>query len=107
MFDFNNTVGDIRNYDLGEGIICLGEGSGGKGGVGERGREVGVRGREVGNAYPLSTPSRRASIIEHSLPMTPNGRANKRDKPKTDKPQTKQIEKQSAPHPQQGDHNVK
>ena len=32
MFEFNYSVGDIRNSDLGEGIICLGEGSGGKGG---------------------------------------------------------------------------
>ena len=32
MFKFNYSVGDIKNYDLGEGIVCLGEGSGGKGG---------------------------------------------------------------------------
>ena len=62
MFEFNYSVGDIRNSDLGEGIICSGEGSGGKGGGkgggkwGERGREVGVRGREVGNAYPPVHP---------------------------------------------------
>ena len=31
MFEFNYSVGDIRNSDLGEGIICSGEGSGGKG----------------------------------------------------------------------------
>ena len=58
MFKFNYSVGDIKNSDLGEGIVCLGEGSGGKGGEGsgvkgggkwgKRGREVGVRGREVG-----------------------------------------------------------
>ena len=32
MFEFNYSVGDIRISDLGEGIICLGEGSGDKGG---------------------------------------------------------------------------
>ena len=55
MFEFNYSIGDIRNSDLGEGIICSGEGSGGKGGG-----KWGKRGREVGNAYPpppLSTPS--------------------------------------------------
>ena len=31
MFKFNYSVGDIKNSDLGEGIVCLGEGSGGKG----------------------------------------------------------------------------
>ena len=53
MFEFNYSVGDIRNSGYGEGIICLGEGREGKWGGkwGERGREVGVRGREVGNAY--------------------------------------------------------
>ena len=65
MFEFNYSFGDIRNSDLGEGIICSGEGSGGKGegsgGKGEgkwgkRAREVGVRGREVGNAYPPVHP---------------------------------------------------
>ena len=60
MFKFNYSVGDIKKYDLGEGIVCLvrGEGSGGKGGGkwGKRGREVGIRGREVGNAYPPVHP---------------------------------------------------
>ena len=32
MFEFNYSVGDIKNSDLGEGIVCLGEGSWGKGG---------------------------------------------------------------------------
>ena len=32
MCEFNYSVGDIRNSDLGEGIVCSGEGSGGKGG---------------------------------------------------------------------------
>ena len=32
MFKFNYSVRDIKNSDLGEGIVCLGEGSGGKGG---------------------------------------------------------------------------
>ena len=39
MFEFNYSVGDIRNSDLGEGIICSGERSGvrgeGSGGKGE------------------------------------------------------------------------
>ena len=46
MFEFNYSVRDIKNSDLGEGIVFLGrkvgengEGSGGKGGG------------EVGNAY--------------------------------------------------------
>ena len=65
MFEFNYIVGDIRNSDLGEGIICSGEGSGGKGGgkwgkggreVGEKGEGSGVRGTEVGNAYPPVHP---------------------------------------------------
>ena len=67
MFKFNYSVGDIKNYDLGEGIVCLGrevvvrgEGSGGKGGEkwGKRGREVGVRGEGSGECLPpLSTSS--------------------------------------------------
>ena len=54
MFEFNYSVGYIRNSDLGEGIICLGEGSGGKGGGkwGKRGREVGVRGEGSGEGIP-------------------------------------------------------
>ena len=43
MFVFNYSVGDIKNSELGEGIVCLGEGSGGKGG-----REVGGRGEGSG-----------------------------------------------------------
>ena len=58
MFKFNYRVGDIKNSDLGEGIVCLGEGSGGK-----EGEKWGKRGREVGNAYPLYTPS----LLEHVL----------------------------------------
>ena len=58
MFEFNYSVGDIRNSDLGEGIICLGEGSGGKGGGkwGKRGREVGVRGEGSGECLPPCPP---------------------------------------------------
>ena len=40
IFEFNYCVGDIKNSDLGERIVCLGEGSGG--------REVGVRGEGSG-----------------------------------------------------------
>ena len=67
MFKFNYSVGDIKNSDLGEGIVCLVEESGGKGGGkwgkgggkwGKRGREVGVRGGgKWGMPTPLSTPS--------------------------------------------------
>ena len=67
MFEFNYSVGDIRNSDLGEGIICSGEGSGGKGGGKWRkgGREVGEKGEgsrgkgggKWGMPTPLSTPS--------------------------------------------------
>ena len=46
MFKFNYSVGDIKNSDLGEGIVCLGEGSGGKGG-----REVGERGGGGGGMW--------------------------------------------------------
>ena len=63
MFKFNYSVGDIKNSDLGEGIVCLGEGSGGKGGGkwgkegrGERGREVGVRGEGSGECLPPPPP---------------------------------------------------
>ena len=38
MFEFNYSVGDIKTSELGEGIVCLGEGSGDK-----WGREVGER----------------------------------------------------------------
>ena len=61
MFKFNYSVGDIKNSDLGEGIVCLGEGSGGKGGggreVGERGRKWEKGGGKWGMPTPLSTPS--------------------------------------------------
>ena len=58
MFEFNYSIGDIRNSDLGEGIVCLGERSVGKGGQwGKGGREVGVRGEGSGECLPpLSTP---------------------------------------------------
>ena len=58
IFEFNYSVGDIRNSDLGDGIICSGEGSGGKGGGkwGKGGGKWGKRGREVGNAYPPVHP---------------------------------------------------
>ena len=68
MFEFNYSVGDIRNSDLGEGIICSGEGSGvrgggkwGKGG-GERsggkgGGSGGKGGGKWGMPTHLSTPS--------------------------------------------------
>ena len=50
MFEFNDSAGDIRNSDLGEGIICSGEGSGGKGGGkwGKGGREVEEKGEGSG-----------------------------------------------------------
>ena len=50
MFKFNYSVGDIKNSDLGEGIVCLGEESGGKGGGkwGKGGEKWGKREREVG-----------------------------------------------------------
>ena len=31
MFEFNYSVGDIKNSELVEGIVCLGEGSGVRG----------------------------------------------------------------------------
>ena len=60
MFEFNYSIGDITNSDLGEGIICLGEGSGGKGGGkgGKKGREVGVRGEGSGECLTPSPPPR-------------------------------------------------
>ena len=58
MFEFNYSVGDIRNSDLGEGIICSGEGSGGKGGGkwGKRRREVGERGEGSEECLPPCPP---------------------------------------------------
>ena len=58
MFEFNYSVGDIKNSELGKGIVCLGEGSGGKGGGkwGKRGREVGVRGEGSGECLPHCPP---------------------------------------------------
>ena len=65
MFKFNYSIGDIKNSDLGEGIVCLGEGSGGKRGGkwgkgggkwGKRGREVGVRGEGSGECLPPCPP---------------------------------------------------
>ena len=60
---FNYSFGDMRNSDLGEGKVCLGEGSGG--GSGGKGREVGEKGEASGGKgggkwgmpTPLSTPS--------------------------------------------------
>ena len=51
MFRFNYSVGDIKNSDLGEGIVCLGEESGGKGG-----ENWGKGGGKWGMPTPLSTP---------------------------------------------------
>ena len=49
MFEFNYSVGDIRNSDLGEGIICSGAGSGGKGeGSGGNGEGCGGKGEGSG-----------------------------------------------------------
>ena len=50
MFEFNYSVGDIKNSDLGEGIVCLGERSGDNGGGkwGKGGGKWGKRWREVG-----------------------------------------------------------
>ena len=66
MFKFNYSVGDIKNSDLGEGIVCLGKGSdekggwkwgkgGGKWGEGGSG---GKGGGKWGMPTSLSTPSR-------------------------------------------------
>ena len=50
MFELNYIVGDIKNSELGEGIVYLREGSGGKGRGkwGKGGGKWGKRGREVG-----------------------------------------------------------
>ena len=64
MFELNYSIGDIRNSDLGEGIVCLGEGSGDEGSLekgggkwGKRGREVGIRGGEgSGKCLPPCPP---------------------------------------------------
>ena len=48
MFEFNYSVGEIRNSDFGEGIVCSGEESE------VRGREVGESGREM--STPTYTP---------------------------------------------------
>ena len=64
MFEFNYSVGDIRNSDVGEGIICSAEGSGGKGGeLGVKGEGSGGKGGgNWGKPTPLSTPSQLRSI---------------------------------------------
>ena len=56
MLEFNYSIGDIRNSDLGEGIVCLGEESGGKGGGGGGGSGGKGRGK-WGMPTPLSIPS--------------------------------------------------
>ena len=58
MFEINYSLGDIRNSDLGEGIVCFGEGSGGKGEGkwGKRGGEVGVKGEGSGECLPPAHP---------------------------------------------------
>ena len=78
MFEFNYSIGDIKNSELGEGIVCLGEGSGGKGGGkwGKGGREVGEKGEGSGGKgggkwgmpTPLSTPSKMVQGILHFCP---------------------------------------
>ena len=59
MFKFNYSIGDIKNSDLGEGIVCLREGSGGKGeGSGGKGEGSGGKGGgKWGMPTPLSIPS--------------------------------------------------
>ena len=64
MFEFNHNVGDIKNSDVGEGIVFLGEGSGGKeggkwgkgGGVGEKGEGSGGKGEGSGECLPPCPP---------------------------------------------------
>ena len=60
MFEFNYSVGDIKNSDLEEGIVCLGRKVEVRGEVGEsvegRGREVGVRGEGSGECLSPSIP---------------------------------------------------
>ena len=72
---FNYSVGDIRNSDLGEGMVFLGEGSGakgegsgGKGGGkwGKRGREVGVRGEGSGECQPPCPPPQSWAVVFQS-----------------------------------------
>ena len=67
MLEFNYSVGNIKNSDLGEGIVCLGDGSWGKGGGkwgkvegsgGKRGKEVGVMGEGSGESLPHCPPLR-------------------------------------------------
>ena len=58
MFEFNYSVGDIKNSELGEGLVFLGEGSGGKGGG--KGGGVGVKGEgsggKGGGKWGMPTP---------------------------------------------------
>ena len=45
MFEFNYSVGDIKNSELGEEIVCLGREVGGRGeGSGEKGEGSGGKG---------------------------------------------------------------
>ena len=51
MFEFSYSIGDIKNFDLGEGIVCLGREFGDKGerSGGMGGREVGGKGEGSGD----------------------------------------------------------
>ena len=55
MFKFNYSVGDIKNSDLAEGIVCLGEESGGKGGGKWGGKGEGSGGKG-GGGMPTPCP---------------------------------------------------
>ena len=76
MFEFNDSVGDIRNSDLGEGIICSWEGSGGKGGgkwgkggreVGEKGEGSGGKGEGSGECLPPCPPPQYKLLLDIPL----------------------------------------
>ena len=82
MFEFNYSVGDIKNSELGVGIVCLGEGSGGKGGKwGKGGRKVGVKGEGSGGKgggkwgmpTPVSTPSMMGNDVANFGCILPRG----------------------------------
>ena len=63
MFEFNYSIGDIKNSELGEGIDCLGGKGGGRWGKGrreeeEKGEGSGGKGEGSGECQPPPPPPR-------------------------------------------------
>ena len=68
MFEFNYSVGDIKNSDLGEGIVCLGGRE-----VGEMGEGSGGKGEGSGGKGGVPTPPVHPIITAYILPHSFTG----------------------------------